>query len=127
MEKSRTAKATMQIGPNTLLDEITSAVIEHLLQSDSDEGLYFDFKAGFDSPDKTQSHKVRKAFASFANAEGGFLFLGILDKETKKRGLDRVVGVSDTKELGKRITESYLKGGMVVPTLTFEEPRVLDL
>jgi hypothetical protein len=119
----------LQITQNTKVGEITPDVIKDLLNNDNDEDLYFDFKAGIESTEVDKVHSIRKSFATFANTLGGFLFLGVLDKSNKegKTKLDRIVGLSDTKELGKRITQKYLDKGLAIPIISFEEIKIINV
>ena len=119
----------LQINQNTKTEEITEEVISDLLVNNSDEDIYFDFKEGFDSTESEKVHAIRKAFATFANTLGGFLFFGILDKNNhqKKENLARIVGLKDTKEIGKRITQKYLDKGLTIPLINFEEAKILKI
>lgn len=120
---------TIQINQTTPLETITEQVIGDLLQHDADEDIYFDFKEGLDDTHDRAKCAIRKAFASFANTFGGFLFFGILDKGNAqgKHGLDRLVGVSATEELGRLITQKYLDRGYCIPVIDFEGPRVIKV
>jgi hypothetical protein len=117
-----------QITQQTTLAGITPALIDELVRNDSDETIDFDFKHGPDSQDPKSAYNVRKAFASFANTRGGFLFFGVLDKaSTNKQGLDRLVGVNNTSEFGRQITQRYLGGELCIPMVHFEGPAILTV
>ena len=97
------------IQPNTKLQDFTEQDIVEFFKNDPDENVYYDFKEGIDSSDDKLKYQMRKTVVSFANTFGGFLFLGVLDKNKKKIGLDRLIGLKDAKELGKRFTQKYLE------------------
>jgi hypothetical protein len=117
------------ISRDTRLEQIDTSVIEALLLNDADEDIYHDFKEGIDSDAASDKYQMRKTLVSFANTFGGFVFFGILDRANRhgKRLLDRVVGLRDTDELGRRITQKYLERGLCIPLLTFEGPRIVSL
>jgi hypothetical protein len=119
----------IQITDLTPLTEITDRVIEELLENDYDESLYFDFKAGIEGTTDSEKHAMRKALTSFANTRGGFLFLGILDKNNRegRTGLDRLEGLQETAELGKRIVQKYLGPAVCFPALPIDQTAVVDV
>ncbi len=119
----------LQINQNTKIEEITEDVIKDLLINGNEEDLYFDFKEGFDSLEADKVYSIRKAFATFANTLGGFLFFGILDASNTagKTKLERIVGITDAKEVGKRITQKYLDKGLTIPIISFEEIKVIKI
>ena len=53
--------------------------------------------------------------------------MGILDKGHGKIGLDRLAGVTNTAECGKRITQKYVEKGYCLPAIFIEGPRILPI
>jgi hypothetical protein len=118
----------MYINHETSLDDINVDTIYQLLDNDSDEDIFFDFKESISNTDQKEIHKIRQVISSFANTFGGFLFIGILDKK-KKGKRDRIVGVNQKEliEIESTFSSKYLERDLCIPAINIEGPRTVEI
>lgn len=103
------------------LNEINSAVIQNFIEENLDENYTIEIK-DYTHKDPSQSYDIRKALASFANNQGGFLIIGIKDKKNSKvtRSLaERVTGFSPPEEPQKWI-DDICKQSEILPRPKYE-------
>lgn len=80
------------------LQEWTLDFIIDLLRRGLNEDVWFDFKETLpNSKDEKAKDRLRRAVASFANNEGGFIIFGISDNKEQKPE-DRLFGVSSKED-----------------------------
>lgn len=80
------------------LQEWTLDFIIDLLRRGYNEDVWFDFKETLpNSKDEKAKDRLRRAVASFANNEGGFIIFGISDNKEQKPE-DRLFGVSPKED-----------------------------
>lgn len=78
---------------NSALNDIDDTVIQNFIEENLDENYTVELK-DYQIKGSGQSYSIRKALASFANNQGGFLIIGIKDKKNSK----------NTKNLAERVT-----------------------
>jgi hypothetical protein len=106
-----------QIELPKLANEWTLPIIESLVNADYFETDSFDFKE-FLVTKQDPKHKLRicKTACAFANSNGGFIIFGVADRDSGKRGRDRIVGIDQKLDMAKCFGDQI---GVVEPTILY--------
>lgn len=103
------------------LEEWNYKVIKDLVDKGYFETEFFDFDLGDldQSPNRTKN--IQKKACSFANSQGGFIVIGVKDRQ--QGGNDRIIGCDSNDEVPRKFGDK-LSG--VTPTLyfTFKNPPI---
>ena len=107
-----------------MFDEITINGTEAIAILHKDESHFLDFV------DKTEAgHNVQRKCCSFANSDGGELFIGIIDKKNapvREGTFGRWNGFSDDEEANSVIQNTFLNIKPNIGSITYEFIKIKD-
>lgn len=110
---------------DSTLNDIDDAVIQNFIEENLDENYTVELK-DYQTKNPSQSYDIRKALASFANNQGGFLIIGVKDKKNSKDTKDaseRVTGFSSREEPQKWI-DDICKQSHILPRPKYDTKLV---
>ena len=111
----------MEVTSKTNLNYFDVQVIRDLVRKDIYEHQFLEFKAKIKERENTYRHQVRQAIASFANADGGFIFFGLKDSKSTR---NRIIGEENIVDPNKEIAEKFLESELFVPPLSFNTKKI---
>ena len=106
-------------------EEITSTEIESLVSDGVEEGVFLDYKARPHARDAAGIHELLKDLSAFANAQGGYLIIGIGEAAGAPRRPGGFVNVEDLEGVRRRIIDLCLE--KIEPRLTELDIQGIDV
>ncbi len=102
------------------LSQITGLTIKDFVKNDLDENYTVELKT-YSKTDTSCLYKIRKAVASLANQQGGFVIIGLKDKKNSRISTDiteRIIGHSIKGEIQKW-TDDVCGKNLLIPRVSY--------